>query len=634
MYRPLIIWLACTSSTWADWPAIQGPQWNGKVAESIEDWPAEGPEVLWAVDLGQGYSSVAVVGDAVVTQTQSSLNQSVICLDAATGHTRWEYGCGFPYEAFGIYPGPRSTPCIADGRVYYATPEGVVGCLDLQTGRSLWKQQLIEDLEAQGVGFGYAASPLVVNDLVILPCGGRGQSLVALDAATGRRRWGAGNDPASYCTVLPIEFSGEPLLVGYLQNSMLIVDLKGNILWSAHISEGYDEHSTIPVYAEPLLVFAAPFQAGATAYRLESFVELPEGRRLQVSQAWAQQKFSNDVNSCLTTSGMLLGFDLRDPQSKAHRPSRGEFRALNASTGEILWSTKDIGQAGLILANDRLLALSDNGEIALADVTETECRIRCRAQVFQDEVCWTRPVLSNGRLYLRGGQRLICLKVGMAPAESVAANTVKRLSDLPQVIHHRWQWLLNGEREHPLMPPLLPELLTWFVSGLICLLLPLLPLAFLRMQDSARSVRYFSRAFMAGLVLSVVATPLLNSWQPALPGAVAFHFTWPAALFGSLQIALLASFVARQEPQCRRRYWMARGLGALWLLIAWGYFYVLKECSLPLQWVFLIGYLPAAPLCYFASYLIWKRINGLAVLTLTIWAYAAFFWIPVMYAAR
>ncbi|MEZ5942464.1 MAG: PQQ-binding-like beta-propeller repeat protein [Planctomycetaceae bacterium] len=634
MYRSLIIWLTWTTVAWADWPAIQGPHWNGRVEESVEDWPAEGPEVLWDVDLGQGYSSVVVVGDAVVTQTQSSLNQSIICLDAATGTTRWEYSCGFAYEAFGVYPGPRSTPCIVDGRVYYATPEGVVGCLDLKTGRSLWKQQLVEDLESQGVGFGYAASPLVINGLVILPCGGRGQSLVALDAKTGRRQWGAGDESASYCTVLPIEFSGETLLVGYLQNSMMIVDLQGNVLWNNRISVGYDEHSTIPVYTEPLLVFAAPFQAGATAYRLESFIETPEGRRLQVKEEWAQQKFSNDVNNCLATGGMLLGFDLRDPQSKAHRPSRGEFRALNATTGEILWSTKEIGQAGLILAGDQLLAFSDNGEIVLADVTDTECKIRCRAKVFHDEVCWTRPALSDGRLFLRGGQRLVCLKVGSLPDNSVPADSVKRVADLPQEVHHRWQWLINGEREHPLMPPLLSELLTWFITGLICLLVPLLPLMFLSLKDSAQSVRCFQRSLFAGVVLSIAATPLLNEWRPGLPGSVTFHFAWPTALFGSFQIVLLASFAAGQEPKSRSRYWLARALGVLWLLVSWGYFHVLKECSLPLQWVFLIGFLPAAPLCYWASYLIWKRTNFLSILTVILCAYAAFFWIPIAFSAR
>src|SRR5262249_37940520 len=134
----------------------------------------------------------------------------------------------------------------------------------------------------------------------------------------------------------------------------------GKALWQQRLSTGYDEHSSIPAYEEPLLVLSGPFKAGATAYRLQWEDGADGERSLNVSAAWSQQRFSNDVNSCLARDGLLFGFDLRDPQSKAHRPSRGEFRCLDMQTGEILWSNNDIGQAGIVaVANSRLLLFND-----------------------------------------------------------------------------------------------------------------------------------------------------------------------------------------------------------------------------------------------------------------------------------
>src|SRR5262245_12260813 len=79
-----------------DWPQLRGPTYDGTSAQTklAESWPAEGPPVLWVRDLGQGYSSFAVVGDRIFTQMQSLFGQYVVCLDAKTGKTIWEHRYG------------------------------------------------------------------------------------------------------------------------------------------------------------------------------------------------------------------------------------------------------------------------------------------------------------------------------------------------------------------------------------------------------------------------------------------------------------------------------------------------------------------------------------------------------------
>jgi hypothetical protein len=113
------------------WPFIRGPDFNGHSAEIhlANSWPSEGPPVLWNRPLGQGYSAFTAAGNRVFTQYQTLGGQYVICLNADTGQTLWEYRYDWPYEAGGVYPGPRATPTLADGGVYFAAPSGMVGCL-------------------------------------------------------------------------------------------------------------------------------------------------------------------------------------------------------------------------------------------------------------------------------------------------------------------------------------------------------------------------------------------------------------------------------------------------------------------------------------------------------------------------
>ena len=160
--------------------------------------------MLWVRELGRGYSGFAAVGDRVYTQTQTLYGQSVVCLEADTGRTIWQQRYDWPYDAAGMYPGPRATPTYCEGRVYYASPQGRVGCLDAADGRPLWSLNVIEQFGGQGHGFGYSCSPLVEDGLVILPVGGKGASVVALRAEDGSTVWAAGDEPASYCSALPV----------------------------------------------------------------------------------------------------------------------------------------------------------------------------------------------------------------------------------------------------------------------------------------------------------------------------------------------------------------------------------------------------------------------------------------------
>ncbi|HVW00837.1 MAG TPA: PQQ-binding-like beta-propeller repeat protein [Planctomycetaceae bacterium] len=572
---------AATSRSFAaDWPFLRGPSFDGSSPETgLTNWGDKPPRIVWTYPLGQGYSACIVGEGRVYTQYQDAWGQYLLALRLSDGQLLWKNKYAAPYDAVSIYPGPRSTPTYADGRVYYTTPHGEVACVRADSGEPIWSKPLWRELHGRGAEFGYAASPLVWRDLVVLPIGGDGAAVVALDRTDGHIVWKIGEGEASYCSILPIEASGKPLFVAYLQNKILIVDpLEPKVLWDHELSTGYDEHSAWPLfYSErSSLIFSAPFQAGAQAYQLSA------GTPLSVKAGWASGKLSNDTASSVLVGREIYGFDLRDPQAKAQRPSRGEFRCLDVWTGAVIWSSDQPGHATIAAADGKLWLLSDRGELLAIAAKPQRYEELGRMTVFTDEICWTPPTISEGRLLVRSHGEMVCLGIR---AESEATSDVAPPARTRRFVFH-WHWLLNGEREHPFMEPDARELSAWFLEGLVLALLP--------MSCLAGVIRLVWRKADLGLLIcgltvlaGLIATPLANMVRDD------FAFMWPVSLAAAQFAAFYASNRYQADTKNRRLAWQARLVGLGFLTLAAGYFLVLRALSEPREWVFLCGSLPA-----------------------------------------
>ena len=584
------------------WPHIRGADYSGKSANTVlaEAWPADGPPVLWTRKIGAGYSGVIAVGNRVYAQTQTLTEQQIVALDADTGRTIWEHRYGWPYDPGGMFPGPRATPTWYDGRIYFASPDGLVGCLSAADGHELWTVDFKQKFEMRGIEFGYACSPLVEDGKVILPVGANSASVVALDAENGRILWASGNAPASYCSAMPITFRGIRLVVAFLQNELDGFDLKtGRLLWRRPYSHGYDEHAAMPLYEEPYLRTMLPFRAGSDLFRLE---EAPHGgnaaggSECQLAFVRHDPQMSNDVASSVLVDGVVYGFDIRGPQTSPRRPSRGTFRAIDFKSGDTLWSSDVLGQATIAVAGDKLLMLNDRGNLLLVRASPKGYHELARTEVFRDEACWTAPCLNRGRVYLRSPTTLTCLYVGppeelersrresAVPASALAKN---RLLDVA--------WLVGGERELPFEMPDFRELKRWYgfslgaIASAWALAAAIYGLVWLACRSYARVAARV--IFWTGLIaFGIVATPVGNHCCRG------FVFTWPVALIAVHQLALAAVFWARQAQRDSARAWYG-ALGAGLLIVACLLYYdVSRRLALAPAWYFLPTFLVAWPL--------------------------------------
>ena len=178
------------------------------------------------------------------------------------------------------------------------------------------------------------------------------------------------------------------------------------------------------------------------------------------------------------------------------------------------------------------------------------------------------------------------------------------------------------------MRPDFHELSLWYVSCLLAaigLTVPVVGLVWLlaHSQDPqrrrrARRVAFWAAAFVAGLA----GSPIFNRFYDE------YIFTWPASLFVAFQTTLIVISWTEGQPEpnrkkCRR---VSRLTGILFLAVCAGYVLLCRKLSAPHEWVFLIGFLPAAPLAVPAARCFLDQSRPLREYTWAVVAFSLYFW--------
>ena len=197
-----------------DWPGFRGPNRDGKLTGTTinADWSAHPPKLLWRHVVGPGWSSFCVVGNNAYTQEQRGEMEVVACYDLNTGAEIWAHQDQTRFEEAIAGPGPRATPTFADGKLYAFGARGRLNCLNPATGDVIWTRYVLAESGAPLPIWGFSASPLVTGGLVTVITGGKGKSVMAYAADTGKPAWAAG-DGWSYASTQLSKIDGVPQLL-------------------------------------------------------------------------------------------------------------------------------------------------------------------------------------------------------------------------------------------------------------------------------------------------------------------------------------------------------------------------------------------------------------------------------------
>lgn len=385
--RCSLAWLCMATASGlmaGDWPQWRGPVRDGTTTEvvSVPAWPEGGPTRLWTAAVGTGFSSLAVSQGRVFTLGNANETDTVFCLSADTGQVVWRHAYACPLDPNLYEGGPSATPTVEGGRVYTLSKFGHLFCFDAATGAVLWRTNLIADLGLQKPVWGFAGSPLIAGNKLILNAGGHG---LALDKRTGDVLWLSNNNRTGYSSPVPYQHDGVPAVVMFSQRRVVGVAIEdGRLLWSHAWATQYDMNIA------DILPFNGNFFI-TSFNRSAALVNVVGGSSALV---WQKRHLST-----ILSPGVVRGQHLYAFHDDTDTPAEGELRCLDLNTGELAWSAP-MWVGSLIAADHRLIILAGNGELILAEASPQAYVELARARVLGGR-CWTLPALADGRLYCR-----------------------------------------------------------------------------------------------------------------------------------------------------------------------------------------------------------------------------------------
>ena len=382
-----------------DWPQWRGPRQDGISRETglLAQWPEKGPKELWRVPLGSGFSAVSVVDDRAYTCFGASDAEFAVCLNMADGKTLWKTRLGDLFKSDSYGDGPRATPTVDAGRVYVLSGKGGLCCLDAADGHVNWGCDLLTKfgggVPARGSPeYGFAASPVVMDDLLVVVVGaGGGKSLVAFDKISGKVRWTALDDKIGYSTPIEVTIDGVPQIIVLMGEALVSVSPKdGKEFWRHEWKTELDANVATPIVSGDRLFISSGYSTGCALFALSAKDGKPAAEKL-----WANKEMKNYFSTAVLLNGYLYGFN------------NNKLTCLDFHTGKPKWKTGGFNRGSLIAADGRLIILGESGTLALAEASPKAYREISKFP-FCDERTWTVPTLSGGRLYVRNEKELAC----------------------------------------------------------------------------------------------------------------------------------------------------------------------------------------------------------------------------------
>ena len=411
-----------------DWGSFLGPTHNAVSTETKLSRKLP-PPLVWEFPKGTSYGAPAVAGGRLVFLHRVGDEEVVVCLDPETGSSRWQFKYGTAFEdRYGYNNGPRSSPVIDDGRVFTVGAEGKLHCLELGSGKLLWKRDLRAEYRVPQDFFGTASTPLVEGRLLVVNVGAPGgPCVVGLDTASGKDVWRAGREwGPSYASPVPALVHGQRRVFVFAGGEstpptgglMSIDPATGKVDFSfPWRSRAYESaNAACPVVFENKVFISASYRTGG------ALLEIRPDFTHRV--AWTTQEFGLHFNTPIYRNGCLYGFDGRNEPDAS-------LACLDVATGKVLWReipewtdrlgerqlTVGTARGSLLSVDGHFLCLGEVGHLLWMDLTPKGYKQLSRTWLFPARESWTLPVLSRGLLYVvqntrdvlrSAGPRLLC----------------------------------------------------------------------------------------------------------------------------------------------------------------------------------------------------------------------------------
>lgn len=424
------LWGTISAATFCgDWPQWNGPHRDGVIEGSgwITEIPKDGLRKLWSAPVAGGYSGPAVakgrvyVSDFVRKEGTSTNNpgardqlsgeERIHCFDEKTGKELWSFSEDRKY-ALSYAAGPRVTPTIDDGLVYFQGAEGHLICLNASDGKLVWKRDLKTEYQTEAPIWGYSSAPLILGQQLICLAGGKGSIVVSLDKKTGKEIWKAlSASETGYCPPTLIRAANvDQLLIWDADNLNALEPTSGKVLWSQPLQAKYGMSIAAPVIQGDKLFVSGIGEVGA-------LFELDRSKPgATVLWKGTPKTALYSANTTPVIDGdYIYGCDC----------GKGSFVCAKLSDGTRMWESMlptaggerraSHGTAFINKLGKNYLLFSETGDLILANLNPEKYEELGRTNVikptndcFGRAVVWSYPAYANQCLFVRNDEEVVC----------------------------------------------------------------------------------------------------------------------------------------------------------------------------------------------------------------------------------
>jgi outer membrane protein assembly factor BamB len=446
MRRLLGLWfsflVANFVATTADWPRFLGPLGKSVSPETnlVASLSSTGLPVVFDIPTGPGYAAPSVSADRLVLFHRKGAEEIIEALDSGNGRPIWRFAYPTTYEdPYGYNNGPRSTPLISSNRVYTFGAEGILTALDLADGHKIWQRNTATEWQIPQAFFGVGSTPILEGNRLLVMVGGQTNSgMAALDPASGKTIWESvgyrswqgqpmygwpegmrvdwkpWEKQASYASPVAATVNGERLVYCLMRQGLVALSPRdGEVRFSrwfrARVDDSVNASDPIAV-GNQVFISSAYYKSGSV------LLQVAPGNT-NFTEKWRGLSMEMHWSTPILINGNLYGFSGRNEPDAF-------LRCIDFETGEIRWERDErwpkhsstqppvFGRGSFIFADGKLIALGEGGLLGLFRPDPAKCDEIGRWQVPSlHHPCWAAPVLSNGRLYLRSEDRLVCLNI-------------------------------------------------------------------------------------------------------------------------------------------------------------------------------------------------------------------------------
>lgn len=387
------------ATTGANWSGFRGPKRDGVVhgVRLQTDWSQSKPVEMWRKPIGPGWSSFAVRGNFIYTQEQRGEDEIVACYNLATGAPVWRHRDAARFYESNAGAGPRGTPTLSGGRVYTFGATGILNALNASNGSVVWSRNAASDTKTKVPLWGFASSPLVVGDTVIIATAG---VLAAYDAANGNPRWQGPADKGGYSSPQLATINGvAQILLLNGEGATSVSPTDGKMLWK-HAWDGDGIVQPVVIGGSDVLLGSGSGMA-AVGLRRVAVAQGPSG--WSVEERWTSNSLKPYYNDFVVHKGHAFGFD-------------GSILAcVDLQDGKRKWKGGRYGHGQIVLLPDQdlLLVLSEEGEMALVSAKPDQFTEIAKFKAIEGKT-WNHPVLAGDVLLARNGEEMAAFRVPLA----------------------------------------------------------------------------------------------------------------------------------------------------------------------------------------------------------------------------